>query len=109
MFAKRRSFLVNPSISGAFSSSAQALLKLQHTGEKRQIKIYQLIFSYTSHSLFFTALTVVLGGMLGFWANAGFFMRAGLLGFGDMVAGWASEEVSPFPSLTCSRGTPANS
>lgn len=56
-----------------------------------------------------SALTMDLGAMLGFWANAGFFMSAGLVGFGDMVAGWASKDVSPFPSEICSRGTPANS
>lgn len=53
-----------------------------------------------------TALTIVLVAMLGFWANVGFFIIVGLAGFGDMVAGWAKVDVSPFP---CSSGTPANS
>lgn len=44
---------------------------------------------------------------MGFWASGGFFMRLGFKGFGDMVTGLTSEEVSPFPSASWSRGTPA--
>lgn len=60
-------------------------------------------------SLFYTSLTGDLDRTLGFWASAGFFIRAGLLGFGDIVAGLDREEASPFPSGTSLRGTPANS
>lgn len=45
-------------------------------------------------------LNIVLGGILGFWASAGFFMRVGFVGFGDMETGWVVEKVSPFPSET---------
>lgn len=67
-----------------------------------------LTFSYTTRYLFVTILTMLLDGMVGFWASAGFFMRAGLEGFGDMVPAGAGEgERTQFPSG--SRGTPANS
>lgn len=45
-------------------------------------------------------LNIVLGGILGFWASAGFFMIVGFEGFGDMETGWVDEKVSPFPSET---------
>lgn len=51
-------------------------------------------------------LNVLLGGMLGFCARAGFFIRVGLEGLGEGGAAVTSEE-APMPLSISSRGTPA--
>lgn len=113
MFSKKSIFLrsIQTSISDLFSSSSEASLKLQHTEEKRKHKIRRNLYflMYNTQTFLHSLLTVVFGGMLGFWASAGFFMRAGLLGFGDIEKGLVCKEVSPFPSETSFTGTPANS
>ena len=50
-------------------------------------------------------------GTLGFWAKVGFLMTAGLVGLGEEGVGegaaGAGEGARPFPSESCSTGTPA--
>lgn len=89
------------------SSSVEALFKLQDDQRQKintrmNSKLCHIFLSQTN--LYHLSLTLDLGGMLGFWASDGFFRRAGFVGFGDM-----EEDVSPFPSETSLRGTPAKS
>lgn len=52
------------------------------------------------------ALTIFLGGKLGFWAKAGFLMMLGLEGLGE-EGSEADEGARPFPSERSAAGTPA--
>lgn len=101
--------------SGSFSGQSKQLqvkyfpllLRLHLNCEKkRQTTDVTRLQCFLTYDTLPFLLTVILGGMLGLWASAGFFMRAGLVAFGDIDA---RLPVSPFPSVTSLRGTPAKS